>query len=256
MCINRGQMVEELFLGHSEVADSYVHPSHPLYNPAVRHYDFDPAAASALLDSLGWLDSDGDPNTPRLSLGVPEVLDGTPLTFTFLTTDEDEKVRAAEILKVSLSECGVQVEMSPIPSETLFAPGPDGPVFGRKFSLAQFNWETALQPPCYLYLTSEIPGSYPGHPKGWGGANASGYISPEFDAACNLALTSLVDSPEHRDAHYLAQAIFSEELPVIPLYLRPSWVVTRSDLCGVQVDASMRSSFWNIEEFDFGEGCK
>jgi peptide/nickel transport system substrate-binding protein len=183
-------------------------------------------------------------------------MDGTSLTFTFLTTDEDEKVRAAGILKDSLSECGVQVEVNPIPSETLFAPGPDGSVFGRKFSLAQFNWQTALQPPCYLYLTSEIPGSYPEHPKGWGGANASGFSSPEFDAACNRALSSLVDSPEHRDAHYLAQAIFSEELPVVPLYLRPSWVVTRSDLCGVQVDASMKSSLWNIEEFDYGEGCE
>ncbi len=256
MCINRQQMAEELFLGHSEEADSYVHPSHPLYNPDARHYDFDPVAASALLESLGWLDDDDDPNTPRLSLGVPEVLDGTPLTFIFLTTDEDEKVRAAGILKDSLSECGVHVEINPIPSETLFAPGPDGPVFGRKFSLAQFNWETALQPPCYLYLTSEIPGSYPGHPKGWGGANASGFSSPEFDEACNLALSSLVDTPEHRDAQYLAQAIFSEELPVVPLYLRPSWVVTRSDLCGVQVDASMRSPLWNIEEFDYGKGCE
>ena len=256
MCINRQRMVEELFSGQSEVVDSYVHPSHPLYNPDVRHYDFYPAVASALLESLGWLDSDGDPNTPRLSLGVPEVPDGTPLTFSFLTTDEDEKVRAAEILQDSLSECGVQVEVNPVPSEALFAPGPDGPVFGRKFSLAQFNWETALQPPCYLYLTSEIPGSYPEHLKGWGGANPSGFSSPEFDAACNLALSSLVDSPEHRDAHYLAQAIFSEELPVVPLYLRPSWVVTRSDLCGVQVDASMKSSLWNIEEFDYGEGCE
>jgi peptide/nickel transport system substrate-binding protein len=255
MCINRQRMVDELFFGQSEVVDSYVHPSHPLYNPDVKHYDFDPAAASALLESLGWLDGDGDPNSPRLSLGVPEVPDGTPLTFTFITTDEDEKMRAAEILKGSLSECGVQVEVKPVPSEVLFAPGPDGPVFGRKFSLAQFNWETDLQPPCYLYLTSEIPGSYPGHPKGWGGANASGFISPEFDTACNLALSSLVDSPEHRDAHYLAQGIFSEELPVVPLYLRPNWVVTRSDLCGVQVDASIRSSLWNIEAFDYGEGC-
>lgn len=256
MCINRQRMAGELFLGQSEVAHSYVHPSHPLYNPDVRHYDFDPAVASALLESLGWLDSDGDPNTPRLSLGVPEVLDGTPLTFTFLTTDEDEKVRAAGILKDSLSECGVQVEINPVPSETLFAPGPGGPVFGRKFSLAQFNWETALQPPCNLYLTSEIPGSYPEHLKGWGGANASAFSSTEYDAACNLALSSLGDSPEHRDAHYLAQAIFSEELPVVPLYLRPGWVVTRSDLCGVQVDASMKSSLWNIEEFDYGEGCE
>jgi len=31
--------------------------------------------------------------------------------------------------------------------------------------------------------------------------------------------------------------------------------VTRSDLCGVQVDASMNSSLLNIEEFDYGDGC-
>ena len=97
------------------------------------------------------------------------------------------------------------------------APGPDGPIFGRSFDLAQFAWTTSFEPPCNLYLTSEIPGPYPDFPKGWGGVNASGYSNPEFDQACDNALFSLSDSAQHRPEHFKAQQIFSEDLPGLPL---------------------------------------
>ena len=104
MCIDRQRMVDELFLGASEVPDSYVPPGHPLHHPDVRRYTFDTQAGTALLDAAGWLDGDGDPATPRLSVGVAGVPDGTPLSFTFLTTDEDEKLRTAQIIKESLAQ--------------------------------------------------------------------------------------------------------------------------------------------------------
>jgi peptide/nickel transport system substrate-binding protein len=172
-----------------------------------------------------------------------------------LTTTEDEKQRAAQIIKESLAQCGVQIEIVSLPWEQLFAAGPEGPVFGRNFSMAQFGWISGVEPPCFLYTTQEIPGPYPQSPKGWGGANVSGYSNPTFDQACQQALSTLPDVPEHQAAHFQAQALFAEDLPAIPLYLRLKLIATRPDMCGVTVDPSSDTALWNIESFNYGEGC-
>jgi peptide/nickel transport system substrate-binding protein len=61
--------------------------------------------------------------------------------------------------------------------------------------------------------------------------------------------------PEYEAAHLEAQKIFSEQLPVVPLYLTIKLAATRPDMCGFIMDPSANSEFWNIEEFDYGEGC-
>jgi len=184
--------------------------------------------------------------------GVPE---GTSLEIAFLTTDEEEKQRAAAILQGSLAACGVKLNISAQPVETLFAPGPEGALFGRNFSLAQFGWDSSLEPPCFLYTSQEIPGPYPEFPKGWGGANVSGYNSPDFDRACQQVLFTLPEMPEHRLAHSLAQSIFAEDLPVLPIYQRLKLAAARPDFCGVLIDSSTDSALWNLEALDYGDGC-
>jgi peptide/nickel transport system substrate-binding protein len=254
-CTDRQRMADELFFGQSVVPDSYVPASHPLNNPENRTYTFDLAAGQATLDTLGWTDADGDPATPRTSQGVAGVPDGTALEFTFLTTDEDEKQHAAAILQESLAGCGIKLNISAQPAEALFAAGPEGPLFGRNFSLAQFGWVSSTEPACFLYTSQQIPGPYPEHPKGWGGANPSGYSSPDFDRACQQALLTLPEMPEHRQAHFQAQAIFTEDLPALPLYQRLKLVAARPDFCGLALDSSTESGLWNLESLNYGEGC-
>ena len=158
--------------------------------------------------------------------------------------------------KDSLSNCGIQLEIQTGSWDTLFAPGPDGPVFGRRFDLAQFAWISSLEPPCFLYTSSEIPGPYPEFPKGWGGANASGYANPEFDQACALARQTLPEMPEYQQANEQAQILFSQDLPALPLYWRQKMVAMRPDFCGARLDPSADSALWNVESFDYGEDCQ
>ena len=161
VCTDRERLASELFFGISEVPDTYVPPTHPLANPDVKKIVYDPQAGRALLDSSGWLDTDQDPATPRLAQGVAGIVDGTPLMIELLTSDELEKQAAAAILQSSMAECGIQLTIRSLPLAELYAPGPDGLVFGRAFQLAQFNWSNSYEPPCFLYLSSEIPGPYP-----------------------------------------------------------------------------------------------
>jgi peptide/nickel transport system substrate-binding protein len=254
-CIDRAKLAAEFAPGQT-VLDSFTPPDHPLYNSNIRKYPDDPAAANALLQSIGWLDVDNDPTTPRISSGVSGVPDGVRFIATLLSTDAPDQQRQAELLKSALARCGIQIDIQNGPAEQIFAAGPDGPVFGRKFSLAQFAWPVTASPACFLYMTREIPGAYPQFPKGWGGANDTGYSSAQFDQACQVAMNSLPDEPEFLAAQQQAQAIFAEDLPALPLYLRSGWVITRPDLCGLQVDPANTDVYQNIESFDYGEGCK
>jgi ABC-type oligopeptide transport system substrate-binding subunit len=101
----------------------------------------------------------------------------------------------------------------------------------------------------------EIPGPYPEYPNGWGGANATGYSSLEFDQVCSTAQRSLPDYAEYRSAHERAQSIFADEVPVIPLYTQVKQAAMRPDMCGVQLDPSASSALWNLEEFAYGDTC-
>lgn len=255
MCINRQALVEQLANGQLQAADLYLPSDHPLYNSEATHYSYDPEAAAQLLTAAGWLDVDNDPSTPRIAQGVSGVADGTAFSVQFLTSDDAEHQTVAQMIQADLKVCGIQVNNTFQPVQKYLASGPEGPVFGRSFDLAQFAWETALEPPCYLYLTSEIPGPYPEYPIGWGGVNAAGYSDPAFDQACEDAMFSLPDSEQHRSAHLLAQEIFSEQLPALPLYARSELVVTRPDFCNIASTSAVDSALWNLERFNYGSGC-
>ena len=255
LCVDRQRIAQTLFGEQGQVLDSYVPPAHPLFNPDVKRYSFDPSAAAPLLEAAGWKDLDGNPATPRQSQGAAGIPDGTPLAFDLLIGDDAEKQQLAQLLQESLAQCGIQARPQLLPPDQLFAAGPDGRLFGRRFSLAQFAWTAASEPPCFLFDSQQIPGPYPQQPRGWGGGNASGYSNPEFDRLCRQALAALPASDEQRAAHLQAQALFAEDLPALPLYARQKVIATRPDLCGLLLEPAADSALWNLEQFDSGPGC-
>jgi len=255
-CIDREKMAATLWNGQSMALDSYVLPSNPLANPDARHYEFNPAQASAQLEAIGWHDSDGDPATPRLAAGIPGVPDGTPFEFTYLVSSDAERPQAAQILADSLAQCGIRVHVEAHPAAEYLSAGKDSPVFGRAFDLAQLAMPFALEPSCELFTSVEIPGPYPEYPQGWGGVNAAGYHNLDFDQACQAARTSLPESALHQQAHFAAQAIFANDLPVIPLYMRLNVLAARPGLCGVMLDASTTNALWNLETWGEGDNCR
>jgi hypothetical protein len=54
----------------------------------------------------------------------------------------------------------------------------------------------------------------------------------------------------------LAQEIFAENLPTVPLYLRIKLAATRTDFCNFIMDPTENNETWNIEEFGFGPLCE
>jgi peptide/nickel transport system substrate-binding protein len=255
MCIDRQALVEQLSGGQMPIADLYVPPGHPLFNTNVKQYAFDPQAAADFLTASGWMDADNEPATPRISQGLAGIADGTAFIVEYLVSAEPERQAAAKLVQANLQECGIQAEIVSQPAEEYLAAGPDGPVFGRQFDMAQFAWMAAVEPPCYLYLTHEIPGPYPNYPKGWGGVNAGGYSNPQYDQACLDGLYSLADMPQHVQKHAEAQAIFAEDLPALPLYWHYRVIMGRPDMCDLPLEAVSDNIFLDVESFNYGEGC-
>lgn len=254
-CVDREAIAAAAFPIDAQIPSTYVMPGHPLFNPNVETHPFDPSAAQELLQAAGWVDLDNDPVTPRTALSVPGVPDGMPFEVTYLVPDDDVRPQIAQQIAASLAECGIGVNVSPMPMEELFAPGPEGPVFGRQFDLVQFAWISSTEPSCDLYTTGEIPGPYPDFPKSWGGGNAAGFSNELFDEACYQGLYSLPDDPSYIDGHNTAQLIFSQELPALPLYQLGKIAVARPDLCGVDLVSGINIVWWHLEDIDYGEGC-
>ena len=100
------------------------------------------------------------------------------------------------------------------------------------------------------------PDGTPRFPQGWAGQNNSGYSSTEFDQACHEARAVLPGQSGYTENHKLAQEIFARDLPVIPLYQHIKYTITRPDFCNHWMDPTAGSDTWNIEEYDYGEGCE
>jgi peptide/nickel transport system substrate-binding protein len=250
-CIDRSKITTDLLHNRSSVPNSYLPPSHPLYQKDLQQYAYDPAAGAKLLDEVGWKDTDNSPDTPRVAAGVAGVPDGTPLTMMYQTTQAGLRKQVAESISADLKACGIQVSLKFLNPGELFGPGPEGIVFGRKFDLAQFSWEASARPNCLLYASSQVPDAA----NHWIGANVTGYSSEAFDAACSSAYWARPTDADYAARNRQAQELFARELPVIPLYSYVKIAIARADLCGLEIDPTARSVFWNIEGLDYGGAC-
>ncbi len=251
-CLDRQKVVDTVLFGLTRVPDSYLSLNHPLHNGNLQTYEYDPASGRDILERVGWIDHDKDPSTPRRSLGVSKVPNGTPLILDYYTTSATQRRQVVEIFNASLAECGIGLNPIYETAADLYAQGPDGPIFGRQFDLAQYAiGVNTLEPQCNWFTTNQIPNES----NKWVGVNVSGYSDPDFDAACEGALQVLPNEPEYTQ-HQKAQELFAFDIPSIPLFMRLKIAATRNDFCGFTLDPSSEYALAGIESFDYGTGCK
>lgn len=245
MCMDRQSVVDTILYGRSIVIDSYIPPEHPLYADGLTTWPYDPEAGMALLDEVGWVDG-GD--GVRVASGVDGVPDGTPLEFKWQSTTAAMRVQYMQIFQQNLAECGIKVNLENMSASEYFADGPDGPLFGRRFDIGSFAWLTGVEPPCDLYRGFET--DIPSAENGWAGQNNPGFMNDEYDQACNRAVTALPGTEAYIEGHKESQRIFSEQLPVVPLFLRLKLAATRPEVRGFVMDPTENSEMWNIETLD------
>jgi peptide/nickel transport system substrate-binding protein len=245
MCTDRQAMADQVMFGRTDLINAYVPSNHPLYPADAVQWPYDVAQANAILDSLRYLDSDED--------GIREDPgSGAPFKVTLLGAlgnDVDEQV--AEMFQEDLVQCGIEVAVSFIRSDDYFADGPDGKLFGRQFDLAAFPWLISIEPNCALYLSSRTPGPENNWNRNYN--NNTGFRNDEFDAACSQALASLPGTDEYVQSHQEALRIWSEQLPIIPLFMRLKVAATGPGVLNFGTDPTQSSELWNLYELDLQE---
>lgn len=241
-CIDRQAVVDGATNGAAVVQHTYTSSDHPLYagDDKVTLYEFNPDKGKETLAALGWTDTDAD--------GILDNGSGTKLAFIHSTRTNALRQKVTQVVQAQLKDnCGIETTIELYGGE-YFGDGPDGLVFGRQFDLGEFAWLTGVEPPCTLYISSQLPSAE----LGWGNANDVGFQNADFDAACNAA-TQALDETTKAEQHAVAQAIFTQFLPSLPLFARAKIVVTRPSVVGVVMDPTANSEFWNVENFDFEE---
>ncbi len=244
-CLNRQEAVDTFLYRKSIVPSSYVPPEHPLYaGDDLTYYEYDPIKSKSLLAQVGWIDADNDGILEAHNVtGIP---DGTRFEVKWQSTATPLRLEYTELFQKQLAECGIKANLEMLSPNQLFADGPEGPLFGRRFDLSSFAWLTGIEPVCETYLTAAIPNKE----TGWGGQNDTGFSNAQYDVACNRARLAWPGSEDYLQGHQDAQKIFSEQLPALPLFRRLRIAACRPEISGLILDPAENSELWNVENFD------
>ncbi|WP_158744311.1 peptide ABC transporter substrate-binding protein [Acidisphaera sp. L21] len=215
MAIDRRSMVDRLMGGRVPIANSFVNPQEPQYTGDVRTYQYDPAAARALLAEAGWKPGDD---------GVLRNAAGQRLSIVFSTSTG---VRARELLQQVM-----QSQWRTIGVETIIKNEPPRTLFGetlkhRSFQgMAMFGWLSSVESSPRQTLSS---GQIPTAANNWGGTNYTDFRNPKMDADIDAMEREL--EPAKRIPLWAdMQRIYADELPVLPLFFGseahvwPTWL--------------------------------
>jgi peptide/nickel transport system substrate-binding protein len=251
-CIDRQALNMEVFNGKAGLASIADLLGNQSSRADAELDKYDRIAANKLFEQSGWTDADNNPSTPRVAVNVIGVPGGTSLSLSLLSPSDAISLAIASGIAKSLAGCGVEVKITAYPFSQLYAPGPEGLVFGRNFDLVLIDWQYSLSPACSLFTTTQIPsaGNY------WIGGNVSGYSNDAFDVACSSLLRAIPGDGNWELSLQKAVDIFTTDLPATPLFKLPKLDLARSDFCAFGYDPYARSDLSNLEIFDFGPVCQ
>ncbi len=150
MALDRETLNQDLLLGLTQPPET-VWDSLPAYvSPDITPWPYDPAAASALLDEAGWVDSNGDGTRDK---------DGEELILVHGTTTREIRQDAQAVAQQQLAEVGIGLELQSFDSSIFFASYAEGgPPYTGELDIAQ--WSDAPffpDPDHYYWLCDQIP---------------------------------------------------------------------------------------------------
>jgi peptide/nickel transport system substrate-binding protein len=218
MGIDRATIAAKLFDGHEDVAHALLGPNEPDYDPSVKRWNYDPAAARKLLADAGF-HSGAD--------GILVGVDGARLSIPMTTT-------AGNTLR-ELEEAVMQSQLKAIGVELVIKNEPARTMFGQTLRQRAFTGFV-------MYSRTPAPGAVPWGflgsryiptaENGYFGTNYQGYANPEMDAVLDAARQEL--DPIRRKADWKRiHAMVAEDLPILPLFYYTLGYVQAKTMSGI-----------------------
>jgi len=180
-------------------------------------------AAKALMEGAGWaLGSDG-----------VYAKGGQRAAFRLTTTAGNAlREQQLELVRSQLAEAGMEATIDNCPSTCVFSERlPEG-----NFDIANFAWvggATPINGVTQLYTTGSD-------------SNYGGWTNPEWDALGVQALSELDPATRIEFGNQL-DAILWDEMVVLPLYQKPTFIANTSNAVGIEDNSSNEGPFWNSQ---------
>jgi peptide/nickel transport system substrate-binding protein len=247
-CLDRDALQAAVYNGLAEIWPSFVSPEKSQLDETGGIL-YDPAEAVRLLEEAGWQDHDGDAATPRQAWTIGNVPQGTSLQLNLYLDQSALSEALAAVIEDSLAQCGIGVTPVSLAPSELYAPGPEGVLFGRQFDLVLLAWAPMDEPDCALYESWQVPNDE----NQWIGTNIAGLVESLYDAACNDATLALPGGAA--GALGRAEAIYLDTLPAIPLFSVPQVIVASADLCAREAVLSEVNFFSQLADASLGGVC-
>jgi peptide/nickel transport system substrate-binding protein len=201
------------------------------YEPHFDQYEFDPAAAMQLLEENGCT---------KGADGI-YTCNGTRLSFRYTTTAGNElRELQLQVIQQQLKAIGVEIVPATGPASDVFAnvlpAGPD-----KAWDLFNFAWVGSPDP----FGSNSI----------WlcgGDQNYNSYCNQQVTDLLNQTNT-LVDAEERAATYNEADALMADDIPVVPLYQKPTFFAWRSAIEGPQDNPTQVGPTWNAATWTVSE---
>jgi ABC-type transport system substrate-binding protein len=142
-----------------------------------------------------------------------------------------------------MQQVGVDLDLEFQPSDTLFSVR-DGALVRGTYDLAMYAWNSGF-PPDPNAAAMYGSASFPDVSTSFEGSNYPRYDNPQFDQI--IAQATMATSVNDRRALYCqAVNLWSNDLPVIPLFQWPSITVARTNLVNYRPAPNFTPETWNI----------
>ncbi len=225
--------------GRQPIAQGWLAPGHPAYNPNVKKYEFDAVKARQLLAEAGFtMAPDGvlrDSGGRRFEMEIST------------TAGNSIREQVEQIVKEQLRQVGIDIRISNRPASVFLGPY----VSRRQFPhLAMYaSLFTPESMPFDRFHSSQIPTEA----NNWEGNNRVGWRNAENDRIWEQVISEL-DAQKRITLFRKQQEIFAEDLPSLSLYFRLDLTTFPKAMKGPRpVGLGTYYLPWNIWEWRWGD---
>ncbi len=274
--------------GHASVLDSWLPPDHWAYSAnGLAEYPVSLDRSKSLLDQAGWSDQNSQGARVFVGAGGPyscqrgdwKIDPKTPLSPTLLIPAGDSlRAQEAGAIKSSLAQVGIALTVQPVDPSVLFAQ--DGPLVRRQFDMALLSAVISPEPggieswvgaDVYRHpldktlvhrwqledrwLTTDqlvervASSNIPSDSNDYQGQDFSGWCNEQADLDIVQANVAL-NIQDRLSAYAKQQVLFTQDVPVLPLAMRPRSFIRQASLCGLHAGPYAPIT-WNIGEWSY-----
>lgn len=227
--IDNEYIIQSIYLNHAYTATSVVIPSSWAYEPEVENYRYDVEMANNLIRQAGFEDKNNDGIVERDMAGM-----NFNFSVRLLVNEENkERVGIAKLLKKSLEEAGIGVELISCDFETYCQK-----LLANEFDIFVGGFNLSLKPDFnFAFHSAQIKS----------GGNYFNYASEELDGYLSAAQNAVTQEAYKKELSNIQKYIASE-LPCISIAFRKKTLLYSENIKGEKSPA-INNIYSNINQW-------